>query len=70
VIKQLDLIIFAMGIAFGAGAYAFALRTARKQINGLGARLNRVVMALVHICPENEREEVLRKILGDRGASS
>ena len=63
-IKELDFLAFLLGIAFGAGAYAFALRSARKQINGLGARVNRVVMAVVHICPDEKREEVMRMVLG------
>lgn len=59
-------LIFVLGLAFGAGAYAMALRGARKQINGMGGRVNRVVMAIVHICPEDKREEVVRIILGEK----
>jgi hypothetical protein len=71
------IIIFALGVAFTAGAYAASARAARKQINGLGGRLNRVqseghrridrvTMALVHICPEAKREELLRILLEDK----
>lgn len=63
-LKELDWLVFGFGVAFGAGAYAFALRNARKQINGLGARVNRVVLALVHVTPDNKREEVMRMVLG------
>ena len=60
------LVIFVLGLAFAAGGYVFALSAARKQINGLGARLNRAVAALIHICPDDKREEVMRLILGLR----
>jgi hypothetical protein len=68
------LAIFLLGIAFAAGAYAASARAARKQINGLGGRLNRVqehanrridrvTLAMVHICPEARREELLKILL-------
>lgn len=56
--------IFLLGLAFGAGAYGMALRMTRKQINGLGARVNRVVVAVIHICPADKREEVTALMLG------
>ncbi len=64
---MVDLLALALAAAFGAGAYAFALRLTRKQMNGLGARVNRVVMAIIHICPAESREEVMRIILGEKG---
>jgi hypothetical protein len=63
--KMLDLAALALAAAFGAGAYAFALRMTRKQMNGLGARVTRVVMAVIHICPAEKREEVIRIMLGE-----
>lgn len=72
-LQHLDIValeIFALGCAFGAGAYAFALRSARKQINGLGARVTRVSLAVIHICPDAKREEVTRMILGEQGRGS
>lgn len=63
-----ELLIFLLTLAFAAGGFAaghaLALRTARREINGLGGRLNRAVLALVHICPTESREEVMRIILG------
>jgi hypothetical protein len=56
--------IFLLGIAFGCGVYAMTLRITTKHINGLGARLNRVVAAVVHITPADEREKVILTILG------
>ena len=64
-LREFDLLVFALGLAFGAGSYAVALRTTRKQVNGLGGRLNRAVLAIVHICPAENREEVMRMILGE-----
>lgn len=63
--RELDVIVFGLGLAFGAGGYAVALRAATKKINGLGGRLNRAVLAIVHICPAENREEVMRMILGE-----
>jgi hypothetical protein len=63
-LRQFDLIVFALGLAFGAGSYAVALRATRKQVNGLGARVNRIALAVVHICPTEKYEEVVRIILG------
>jgi hypothetical protein len=71
--------IFLLGVAFTAGAYAASARAARKQINGLGGRVNRVqehankridrvTLAMVHIAPENKREELLRILLEDKQA--
>jgi len=54
----------ALSLAFAAGGWVFALRHARKQINGLGGRLNRVIAAIVKICPEEKREEVTLLVLG------
>ena len=63
-----ELLIFLLTLAFAFGGFAaghaLALRTARKEINGLGGRLNRVVLAVVHICPTESREEVMRIVLG------
>ena len=56
--------IFVLGIAFAAGGYLFALAHARKQINGLGARVNRIVAAVIHICPQEQREQVMLLVLG------
>lgn len=58
------LVIFVLGVAFAAGGYVFALVHARKQINGLGARVNRIVAAVIHICPEEKREQVMLLVLG------
>jgi hypothetical protein len=58
------LVIFVLGLAFAAGGYVFALASARKQINGLGARLNRAVAALIHICPDEKREEIVLLVMG------
>ena len=63
--QQLQLLLFLLGAAFGAGGYAFALAATRRQINGLGGRVNRVAMAVVHIAPEDKREEVMRILLGE-----
>lgn len=63
-LRQFDVIVFGLGLAFGAGSYAAALRMTRKQVNGLGARVNRVAMAVIHICPPEEREQVMKLILG------
>ena len=60
-------LIFLLTLAFGAGLYVMALRMATKQINGLGARVNRVVAAVIHICPEGKREEVTTLMLGLTG---
>jgi len=57
-------LIFLLTLAFGAGLYVMALRMATKQINGLGARVNRVVAAVIHICPEGKREEITTLMLG------
>jgi hypothetical protein len=65
--EQIEGGVFLLGLAFGAGGYAFAQRANTKKLNGLGGRLNRVVMAVVHICPPEEREEVLRMILVGEG---
>jgi hypothetical protein len=58
------LLIFLLGVAFAAGGYVFALQAARKQINGLGARLNRVAAGLLKACPEDKRDEIFALILG------
>jgi hypothetical protein len=71
------LLIFVLGLAFSAGIYVASARAARKQINGLGGRVNRVqeqanrrmdrlALALVHVCPEARREELLRLLLEDK----
>ena len=57
-------LIFLLTLAFGAGLYVMALRVATKQINGLGKRVNRVVAAVIHICPEGKREEITTLMLG------
>jgi hypothetical protein len=70
------LAIFLMGVCFTAGAYAASARAARKQINGLGGRVNRVqdhankridrvTLAMVHICPDAKREELVKLLLED-----
>lgn len=64
---ETDIRALGLAAAFGAGAYAFALRMTRKQMNGLGARVTRIGLALVHICPAEKREEIVRIILGDKG---
>lgn len=75
----ITLLIFALSVAFAAGAYVMSTRLARKQINGLGARVNRVAdhadermdriaLALVHICPPEEREKLIA-ILLDKSAA-
>jgi hypothetical protein len=64
-LRQFDLIVFLLGLAFGAGAYAAATRANTKRLNGLGGRVNRVVKALMHICPAEHREEVINIILGE-----
>lgn len=56
--------IFLLTLAFGAGLYVMALRIATKQINGVGRRMNRIVAAVIHICPEGKREEVTNLMLG------
>jgi hypothetical protein len=70
--EQITGAVFLLGLAFGAGGYAFAQRANTKRINGLGGRLNRAVAALMHICPADQREEVFRIItFGDsKGRSS
>jgi hypothetical protein len=55
--------IFALGLAFGAGAYSMAIKAARKEINGLGRRVNRIVMSVIHICPAEKREEITALLL-------
>lgn len=64
------LLIFLLGIAFAAGVYASSARATRKQINGLGGRLNRVVAAVIHMCPDDKREEVTSLMLGLSSGSS
>jgi hypothetical protein len=54
----------ALGAAFAAGGWVFALRHSRREINGLGGRLNRAIAAIVRICPEDKREEVMMLVLG------
>lgn len=58
------LLIFLLGLAFTAGAYAASARAARKQINGLGARVNRVVLAVIDICPPEKQREVTAMMMG------
>lgn len=69
-------LIFLLGVAFTAGVYVASARAARKQINGLGGRVNRVqdhanrridrvTMAMVHICPDAKREELVKILLED-----
>ncbi|MHB8666780.1 MAG: hypothetical protein ACYC7B_04570 [Burkholderiales bacterium] len=68
------LVIFLLGLAFAAGGYVFALAAARKQINGLGARVNReaaaaqkrytrMCLALSHACAPDRRDELLKILL-------
>lgn len=71
------LAIFLLGVAFTAGVYVASARAARKQINGLGGRVNRVqehanrridrvALAMVHICPDAKREELLKILLEEK----
>jgi hypothetical protein len=59
-----NLAIFLIPVVFAAGGYVAGVRTMRKQINGLGGRVNRIVAALIHVCPEAEREKMMLLILG------
>jgi hypothetical protein len=67
-------LIFVITVAFAAGGYVAGQHFLRKQINGLGARVNRnreemssrldrLVLALVHLSPDEKREEVIRTLL-------
>ncbi len=69
--------IFLLGIAFGAGGYVAALVGARRQINGVGAKLNREIEAnrqrylrvsvtLVQLAPEEKRERIAGLLLEEK----
>ena len=64
---QIQTLIFLLTVAFAAGGFAtghaLALRTARKQINGLGGRVNRIALAVIKIAPDEKRAEVAQTIL-------
>lgn len=71
------LAIFALTVAFAAGTYVASWHFARKQINGLGGRVNhgfdkahtrmdRLTLALVHLAPPEQREEVIRLLMGSQ----
>lgn len=64
---QVQIVLFLLTVAFAAGGFAaghtLALRSARKEINGLGGRVNRIALMVIQIAPAERREEVTRTIL-------
>jgi hypothetical protein len=63
---QAKLVIFLLAVAFAAGGYVAALRTARKQINGLGAKVHRLQLALLLFVPEDRKKELVEIFLGKK----
>ena len=60
-----ELAIFVITLIFAAGGAWFLLKQTRRHVNGVGAKVNRLVMALMLIVPEEQKKDIAQLILGD-----
>lgn len=56
---------FIAGVIFQAGILYAVIRYLRRDVNGIGKKLRKVIAAIILFVPESEREKIVRMLLTD-----
>ena len=77
---NVQILYYLLSLAFGAGSVYFLIRQSRKDVNGLGRKMNREIsrsgarhqnttLALMLLAPENKKKEIAELLKESREGS-